>query len=367
MASSEIPTCRWGIITTGLISSWFVDDLVLPRPDAKARHVIQAIGTSSLDKARAFAAKHLALAATQPALYASYDEVYADPDVDCVYIGTPHGFHKRDCLAAIAAGKNVLCEKAFTLNAREAREVFDAARAKGVYVAEAMWLRHRPMVADLRRLLYGEGGGPKAIGDVFRATADFQMYIDMKALPATSRYKNLELGAGSLLDIGIYSLTWGILMLDPQPPSAPEDPKIMAAQSFVDGIEVTTSVILQYPSSGRQGLILSTTERRGAKPGVIVTIDGTDGFVEVQGNVPSHPEAFTVYPKWEDGADKPQGKRYDYKQAAQGFIYEADNTALDLAAGRKESSIMPWSETIRVMEIMDEIRRQGGTKYPQDE
>lgn len=219
------------------------------------------------------------------------------------------------------------------------------------------------MVADLRRMLYEE----KVIGEVFRAMANFQMYLNMAELPATSRYKDLGLGAGSLLDIGIYSLTWNILMLDPKPPNAPEEPKVLAAQSFVDGIEVTTSAILQYPSSGRQGLVLSTTERRGVKPGVCVTIDGTDGFVEVEGDMPSHPEAFTVYPKWEDGADKPEGKRYDYKQAAQGFIYEADNTALDLAAGRKESTILPWSETIRVMEIMDEIRRQGGTRYPQDE
>lgn len=344
-----------------MISSWFVADLALPRPDAKAKHIIQAIGSSSLEKGREFSAKHLKDASIQPSIYSSYDEVYADPNVDCVYIGSPHGLHKRDCLAAIAAGKNILCEKAFTINAREAREVLDAAEKKGVYVAEAMWLRHRPMVTDLRRILYEE----KAIGDVFRVTSDFQMYVDVAGLPETSRYKDTSLGAGSMLDIGIYPLTWNILMLDPNPPTHPEQPKIMAAQSFVQGIEVTTSVILQYPSSGRQGIILSTTERHNGDSKVVVTIDGTNGFIEVEGAVPSHPASFTVYPKWTSG-EKPQGKTHDYKQTAQGFIYEADNTALDLAARRKESAIMPWSETIRVMEIMDEIRKQGGTKYPQD-
>ncbi|CAN8104651.1 unnamed protein product [Discula destructiva] len=361
MTGTDIPTCRWGIITTGLISSWFVADLALPRPDAKANHVIQAIGTSSLEKGKDFAAKYLKTASTQPTVYATYEEVYADPNVDCVYIGSPHGFHKRDCLAAIAAGKNVLCEKAFTINAAEAREVLDAAKAKGVYVAEAMWLRHRPMVADLKRMLFEE----KVIGEVFRVSSDFQMFLDIAGLPSTSRYKDLTLGAGSMLDIGIYPLTWNLLMLDPKVPTEPETPTIKAVQSFVDGIEVTTSVILHYPSTGRQGIILSTTEKKNGEIKVVATIDGTNGFIEVEGEAPSHPASFTVYPKW-TSSDKPQGKKHNYKQAAQGFVYEADNTALDIAAGKTESAIMPWAETLRVMDIMDEIRRQGGTKYPQD-
>ncbi|KAK6077409.1 dimeric dihydrodiol [Seiridium cupressi] len=361
MADAKTPTCRWGIIATGLISSWFVADLVMPRSDAKANHIIQAIGSSSLEKGRNFAEKHVKGVSTQPTIYDSYAEVYNDPNVDCIYIGSPHGFHKRDCLAAIAAGKNILCEKAFTINAKEAKEVFEAAKEKGVYIAEAMWLRHRPLVADLRKLLYED----KAIGEVFRTSSEFKMYVDIAGLPETSRYKDLNLGAGSLLDIGIYSLSWAILTLEPDAPGPREVPTIKAAQSFVDGIEVTTSIILHYPSSGRQGIATSTTERKDGPSKIVATIDGTDGFVEVEGTATSHPRSFTVYPKWTDD-EKPQGKKHDYERPQQGFIYEADNTALDLAAGKKESSIMPWSETIRILEIMDEIRRQGGTKYPVD-
>lgn len=347
---------------TGLISSWFVADLELPRPDGKAKHVIQAIGTSSVDKGTEFAAKYLKNAAVQPTIYGSYDELYADPDVDCVYIGSPMGFHKRDLLAAINAGKNVLCEKAFTINARQAKEVFEAAKNKGVYVHEAMWLRHRPMVAELRKMLFQD----KVIGDVFRTTSEFQMYFDMANAPATSRYKQIDLGAGSLLDLGIYPLTWLLLTLDPGLPSKPETPEIKAFQTFREGVEVTTSALLKFPSSGRQGVFSSTTERKTGSSKIVATIDGTDGFVEIEGGAPSHPKSFTVYPKWE-GDEKPQGKKYDYEQKWQGFVYEADNTALDIAAGRKESEIMPWAETIRVMEIMDEVRRQGGTRYPQDD
>lgn len=348
-------------IATGMIASWFVCDLIMPRDDAKANHVIQCIGSSSIQKGEDFVAKHMKSVPSKPTLYGSYEEVYSDPNVDCVYIGSPHGFHKRDCLNAIAAGKNVLCEKAFTLNAKEAREVFAAAEKKGVYVAEAMWLRHRPMIADLRRMLYEE----KVIGDVWRCHADFYNHTDIPTLPPTSRYRNPDLGAGSLLDLGIYTLTWAILMLDPKPPAEAESPTIQAMQTFVEGIECNTSVLMKYKSSGRHGVVTCTTNAERGVPHVFGTIEGSNGYIKVEGRVPSHPDAFYVYPK-QEGEAQAKGIKYDYKKTYQGFPYEADNTALDLAGGRKESRIMPWSETVRVMEMMDEIRRQGGTVYSVD-
>ena len=275
--------------------------------------------------------------------------------------------HYRDCLLAISAGKNILCEKAFTLNAREAKEVLDAAQAKGVYVAEAMKLRHRPIYLELMRMLHEE----KVIGDVFRMNSDFSLLVDIPSLPASSRYKDIKLGAGTLLDIGIYPLTWAMMALDPKTPKESELPKIVAAQSFQDGIEVTTSVILKYQSTGRQGVVTSTTMANG-NPEIIARIDGTDGYIEVEGPVPSVPEAFTVYPKLQGDPNqklgKQKGKRYEFDDSkiGQGFVWEADNTAVDIANGRKESEYMPWRETLRVMEILDEIRRQGGTRYPCD-
>jgi predicted dehydrogenase len=365
--ADKIPTCRWGVITTGSIVQWFVEDLLLDRPDRKANHVVQAIGTSSIEKGQAFADKYLSKQSVKPKIYGSYDECYADPDVDCVYIGTPHAFHKRDCLAAIAAGKNILCEKAFTLNAKDAKEVLEAAKAEGVYLGEAMKLRHRPLCLELMRMLHEE----KVIGNVFRMRSEFSLLVDIPSLPATSRYKDINLGAGSLLDIGIYPLTWAFMALDPKTPGESEMPKIMAIQSFEDGIEVTTSVILKYESTGRQAFVTSTTMANG-DPNIIARIDGTNGSVEVEGPVASVPIAFTVYPKVEGDPNntiqKPKGKRYEFEDSnvGQGFVWEADNTAVDIAEGRKESQHMPWRETVRVMEVLDEIRRQGGTVYPCD-
>ena len=352
------------LLATGLISTWFVEDLMLSRDDAPVKHVIQAVGSSSLEKGRAFTAT--VCPQCQPTIYGSYEEMYQDPNVDIVYIGTPHGLHKRNCLDAIAAGKAVFCEKAFTLNARDAKEVFVAAKEKGVYVAEAMWLRHRPVFRHIRKLLHED----KAIGEVFRAYSDFGDFQDIANLPPTSRHRNPELGAGSLLDLGIYSLTWVSMALDHRNPEQSETPSIHAFQTHLLGTEVGTSVLLQYPSSGRQGVITSTHQANGF-PDILARIQGTEGHIDVHGPGASDPIGFTIYTNYsgQPGARERERKvikSFDYSSAERGYQYEADNAALDVFAGRLESAIMPWAETIRILEVMDEIRRQGGTVYVAD-
>ena len=343
-----------------MISSWFVEDLVLEWENKRVRHIIQAIGSSNAQKGNDFAKKHCP--DQSPTIYGSYKEIYRDADVDIVYIGTPHGFHYRDCLEAIRAGKNVLCEKSFTINAKQAREIFDAARENNVYIAEAMWLRHRPLYLELSRLLHEE----KIIGDVFRVFADFASGVDIASLPASSRYCDLALGAGSLLDIGVYSLTWLRVALGYQN----DLPQIVAKQTHEEGIEVTTSAILQY-SSGRQGICTSTTKALGAPGEVFAVVHGTNGYVEIEGRTPSAPESFTVWKKLTGNPDRAyfpreacEGKKYEFAKIGRGFVWEADNTALDVLKGRKESKVMPWNETLYMMDIMDEIRLQGGTSYP---
>lgn len=350
---SEKPTLRWGIIATGMISSWFVADLVIDRPNAKANHIIQAIGSSSVEKGRSFVEQHLP--GKSPTIYGSYEEVYAASDVDVVYIGTPHAFHKQNCLDAIRHGKHILCEKAFTLNAREAKEVFDAAKEKGVFVMEAMWTRHFPIIPALQKVLHED----KAIGKIHRAFCDFSLDQKIAERGPDSRLKNPALGAGSLLDIGVYSLTLVLLGLEPPvgTQSSPETPKVVAAQSLSDGVDIATSTILLY-QDGRQGI--ATCHAGMKSPRDFCRIEGSEGTVVVQGTAASVPSAFTVKKL---GSEE---EKYDFEWPGRGFHWEADAVALEIAAGRTESAVMPWSETIRVMEIMDEIRRQGGAKFPQD-
>ncbi|SPO03572.1 related to dimeric dihydrodiol dehydrogenase [Cephalotrichum gorgonifer] len=347
--TTEKPTIRWGIVATGLISSWFVQDLVLSRSDAKANHIVQAVGSSSLEKGKAFVATHIP--GTAPTVYGTYEQVYADPDVDVVYIGTPHAFHKENCLDAIRHGKNILCEKAFTLNVAEAREVFEAAEKKGVFVMEAMWTRFFPLVKTLQKLLHTD----KVIGDVHRVFCDFGLKIDIASLPAESRYKDLSLGAGSLLDIGIYSLTWGLVGL-----GQAEKPKVVASQHLIHGVDVASSMVISF-SGGQQGILTSSTNARTARN--FCRIEGTKGIVVVEGDAASVPGFFTVYL---DGSE--EGKKYDFEKPGRGFYWEADAVALDINVGRKQNEdTMPWVETIRVLEILDEVRRQGGARFPQEE
>ncbi|KAF4442232.1 vegetative cell wall protein gp1 [Fusarium austroafricanum] len=332
--SDSKPTLRWGIIGTGLISSWFIQDLLIERQNAQATHRIQAIGSSSIEKGTKFVETHLPGHPQPPTIYGSYPEAYQDPDVDIIYIGTPHAFHKKNCLDAIAHGKHVLCEKAFTLNAREAREVIEAAKQKGVFIMEAMWTRFFPLVKNLQKIIHED----KAIGDVVRVFADFAMNQRVESKGPESRLRNLSLGAGSLLDIGIYSLTWGLLTLDAGVGEKAATPKLTATQTLVEGVDVGTSIILLYPD-GKQGILTSNSKVK--TPAAFCRIEGTEGHILVEGLAASVPGSFTVY---KDGES--EGNKYVFERPGKGFYWEADAVALDIAAGKVENDTMPWAETI---------------------
>ncbi|KAF2111261.1 hypothetical protein BDV96DRAFT_500132 [Lophiotrema nucula] len=359
MSSSSLPSLRWGLVGTGQISSWFVADLALVRPNAKAKHIIAAIGSSSKEKGEAFVKRWIPQLSPGPKVYAGYDAVYHASDVDIVYIGTPHGFHKQHCLYAIEAGKHVLCEKAFALNAREAKEVFAAAQKKGVFVMEAMWTRFFPLVHQLHRVVHEE----KAIGDVHRVFADLSLDQNIASLDADSRLKNPALGAGTLLDICIYSITWGLLMLDADIATEAERPDIKAVQTLSGPIDVASTVLLFYPSTGRHAICTSTAMcKHSGEIDVFARIEGTLGYITVEGVSASCPTAFTVYDKAGGSA-----RRFTVPKPGFGLYWEADAVAQDIAAGRMESAVMPRVETVRVLEMLDEARRQGGAQFPIDD
>ncbi|KAH9208477.1 hypothetical protein DL95DRAFT_479964 [Leptodontidium sp. 2 PMI_412] len=378
-SKEELPTLRWGIIGTGLIATWFVTDLTLPRPFPTAIHKISAIGSSSLSKARDFASKCIPFTCESPTCYGSYDEVYNSPAVDIIYIATPHAFHLQNCLSAIAAGKHVLCEKPLALNAKQARQIIAAARFKGVFVMEGMWTRFFPLVRTLQKLLHEE----KRIGDVRRVFCDFGLDMPLSSLPETSRLKDVSLGAGSLLDIGIYSLTWGLMALEPpldyghhnqivngrkfveEEGERKKPPQVYSAQTLEHNVDVASSMILFYPESGRQGILTSSLMHKTDDK--FFRIEGTMGTVLVSGDTASMPSAITIRMK-AAGAGKDLGdKKADETNGGKGFYYEADAVAVDISNGRLESEIMPLGESLRVLEIMDQVRKGGGAKFPQDD
>jgi predicted dehydrogenase len=338
-----------------------VEDLLLKDwPEKSANHIIQAIGSSSLDKGKKFVEDFIAPAKpeVQPTVYGSYQEVYDDGNVDCVYIGTPHSFHKQNCLDAIRAGKNVLCEKPFTMNAAQAQEVFDAAKAKGVFIMEAVWTRFFPVVKKLQNVLHEE----QKIGRIIRMYCDFGLDIDISSLPDSSRYKDPALGAGSLLDIGIYSLTWGLLTLSGGVGESAEDPEVSSTQTLSHGVDTASAVILKYPSTGRQGICTSTTDFWSGGDR-FARIEGSKGHIVVHGGTAASPEQFDFYPKDKDG----KVQNYKFEKPGRGFYWEADAVAHDLKAGRIQSETMPWAETLRMMKIMDGVRKRSGAKFPVDD
>jgi predicted dehydrogenase len=300
-------------------------------------------------------------------IYDSYHQVYNDPKVDIVYIATPATFHKKNCLDAIAAGKHVLCEKPFTITAQESREVIAAAKAKGVFLMEGMWLRFRPLVRELQKELFED----RVIGDVNRVLCDFGMYMDVlsQVCNRTEPPKHPALPPGIMLEAGLYPLTWGLLALEER--TGDDDERPQAASKLFQGMDIATSVILHYPKSGRQAILSMSMETKSDR--AFCRIEGTKGHISVEGLVGSHPDSFTVFHK----SVKPEhsfpiafhqaGQRLELNQDGWGFYYDADAIALDIAAGRQENAIMPWSETVRVMEIVDNIRRQVGLRFPQDD
>jgi predicted dehydrogenase len=215
-----------------------------------------------------------------------------------------------------------------------------------------------PLVQQLLHLIHNE----KVVGEIHRVFCDFGLIMDIENTSDTSRLKNPALGAGSLLDIGIYSLTWGLLSLDHNIADAALTPQVFSAQTISHGIDVGTSIILHYPQNGRQGIL--TSSMKAKTDPVFARIEGSHGTIHIEGVATSVPRRFTLIPS-DSAAER---KVYEAPpKDGRGFLYEADAVALDITAGRAENEIMPWNETLRVMALMDDIRKRGGARFPQED
>ncbi|AEO71691.1 1f1fb2c2-ecb1-4829-bc36-381a1224ffb0 [Thermothielavioides terrestris] len=375
MASSTPYTARWGIMATGWIAEVFTKDL-LTNPATRGVHdvrheVVAAASSSSKDRAVDFLKQVKAPSSARA--YGSYHELVADPDVDIVYVATPHSHHFQNAMLALEAGKHVLCEKALTVTAAQARKLVETARAKGVFFMEAVWTRYFPLSIQVRNLI-----ASGAIGKVYRTIADLSIGRDAADgkvdFPDSHRMVNPDLAGGALLDLGIYALTWVFQTLyHVQPEAEKEAPKVVAAiNKYHTGADETTSIILQFPKHNSHGIALTSlrvaTDVDGHNSGgAAIRIQGSGGEIQVMG--PAYcPLQYRVIKK--DGGGKvevvdcPIPKDAGRDGWGQGMFWEADECARCLRDGRKESATLPWSESVVIMEVMDEALRQGGVEYP---
>ncbi|WP_125773119.1 Gfo/Idh/MocA family protein [Antribacter gilvus] len=325
----DAPPVRWGVLGAGNIASSFADGV-----RESTRAAVVAVGSRDLAKAEAFATAH----APGARAHGTYEELVSDPDVDVVYVATPHSHHHEHALLAIRAGKHVLVEKAFTRNTPEAQEVLAAAKEAGVFCMEAMWTRFLPHVAALRGVIArGE------IGEVVTVSADFDIKVPYD--PAHRLFAP-ELAGGALLDLGIYPLAFAHDLLGV--PSAVTAVGTLAAT----GVDDHLSMVLSY-DSGAQALLHTSTRAQGPCTAVVV---GTEGRIEVD-NWFFTPTGFRVV--------RNDGATWDYEGfRGEGKQYEAAEVARRLAAGETESPRISWAATLEVMGLLDEVRRQVGVVYP---
>ncbi|UOD31813.1 Gfo/Idh/MocA family oxidoreductase [Massilia violaceinigra] len=322
---------RWGILGTGKIARAFATAL-RDTPGA----VLAGVASRSLESAQAFGAEFGALES-----YGSYQALAEAPNIDVVYIGTPHPMHVENAVMALGGGKGVLCEKPFTMNRREAEQIVALAREKKLFLMEAMWTRFMPALAEVRRIIAsGE------IGTVHQVTADFGFAGTQDPL---HRLNNLELGGGGLLDLGIYPLSIAAALLGPV-----AEVQAMAVIGET-GVDIQTGFTIKHEGGGMS--VCSCSLR--AKTPAELTVSGSLGQVRM--NTMFH-RAQSVTVTTADGA-----RTIDTPYLGNGYVHEAMEVGRCLKAGLLESPGMPLDETLHLMGVLDTIRGQIGLRYPADQ
>ena len=323
---ATLPSLKWGIVGTGIARA-FVKALA-----QVTRQKVVAVTARDADKTRAFAAE-LGIERVHPSVSALIE----DPDVEVVYIATPHPLHREQALAAVAAGKHVLIEKPMAMSAAEAREITAAGVAAGVLVMEAMWTRYLPQ-ADVIRRVIADG----TIGEVHRVTADFGF---VSAYDPSSRMWAPELGGGALLDAGIYPISFASSILGP--PTRIE----VAGVSGPGGVDAASDILLVTPT----GRALVSTSLNTPLP-TLATVNGTEGMISIAAPF-FGPSAVTVA----RGTASWDGERAEYRndrlaQSNAGIGLQATAFASYVADGLLESPLHPHEEVIDVLNTIDVVR-----------
>ena len=318
---------KWGIVGLGKIANGFVKDLIQLEP-----MVLDAVASRSLDKADAFKSQYGANKA-----YGCYDDLFNDQEVDIVYIATPHNSHMSLSIAAMKAGKHVLCEKPIAINQAQMQMMIDQAKESKVFLMEALWTRFNPSILKIFELI-----NSGANGQLNYINADFCFQRDF---PVESRMLDISLAGGSLLDIGIYPVFLAYLLM-----GMPKE--ILASAHFHQtGADLQTTAILKY-DSGFANIMSSVrsqsdmvAEIHGDKGSIIIDTvwHETEGFKLILGD---------------------EIKTFHYPKKGKGYTYEIQDCYDSLVAGKCESDHWSLQDSFNLVSILDSIREKIGLKYP---
>ncbi len=324
-------TVRWGIAGPGAIAVGFANGLA-ELDDAR----LVAVGSRAIERAQAFAEKYEA-----PHAHGSYAELAENHDVDVVYVATVQSRHMDDTLMFIEAGKHVLCEKPFALNAAQAQRMFDAARANGVFVMEALWSRFLPAYVKLRELL-NDG----AIGEPNYVEASFAF---RREFDPTNRLFDLAQGGGCLLDLGVYPLNLAHFVLG--------EPATIRSMGHIgkSGVDEVTTALLGY-DSGAVAVAKAGLSVDMGMAGLTGMVSGTEGRIDLP--------AFMHCPNSLTLIRGRESTEIACPVEGQGLKYQAVEVHRCLREGLLESPVMPHSATLSLARTMDTIRADIGMKYP---
>ncbi|NYE40466.1 Gfo/Idh/MocA family protein [Streptomyces fulvorobeus] len=328
-------TVRWGILATGGIAARFTEDL-LGMPDAE----VVAVASRTDASAKAFAARFGIGRA-----YGSWAELVADEEVDVVYVATPHSAHREAAGLALEAGKHVLCEKAFTLNTREAEELVALARKRGLFLMEAMWTYCNPVIRRMTGLVR-DG----AIGEIRTVQADFGF---AGTFEPGHRLLDPALGGGALLDLGVYPVAFAQLLLG--------EPDRVQADALLspEGTDLNTGMLLGWSDAGATALLACSVV--GDHP-TIASVTGTAGRIDFPHGF-FHPERFVLHRAGRDPEEFDSGPG---PQGLSGMQFEAAEVMRAVRAGETESPLVPLDGSLAVMRTLDAVRARIGVRYPAD-
>lgn len=294
-----------------------------------------AVASQTPGKAEAFAAEF----GFQKA-YNSYEEMLSDPDVELVYVATPHSHHYAHMMLCMEHGKAVICEKAFTMNAAQAKQIRSFSREHGVFAAEAIWTRYMPSRKLIQEVL--DSG---VIGNVNTLTANLSYVIDGK-----QRITDPALAGGALLDIGVYGINFALMHFGDEIDRV--ESSVQLANTGVDAMETITI----FYKDGRMAVLTHSIYCRSDRKGIF---HGDKGYAVVE-NI-NNPQSISVY----DLSDKLIA-HYDVPRQVNGYEYEFAEAVRCIGEGKTEADSMPLDETVKVMEFMDSLRAKWGVVYPQE-